>query len=86
MKDQRNLRVASVHMEHTDGDKQANFAKIEKFTAAAAAQDAQLVVFPECCVTGYWFIRNLSAAQLEALAEPVPSGPSTQRLAALATR
>ena len=34
MKDRRGLRVASVQMEHTDGDKQANFAKIEKFTAA----------------------------------------------------
>jgi len=80
------LRVASVQMEHTDGDKQANFAKIEKFTAAAAAQNAQLVVFPECCVTGYWFIRNLSTPQLAALAEPVPDGPSTQRLRDLARR
>src|SRR3569832_1429720 len=84
MKDMRGLRVASVQMEHTDGDKQANFAKIEKFTAAAAAQNAQLVVFPECCVTGYWFIRNLSTQQLAALAEPIPDGPSTRRLRDLA--
>jgi predicted amidohydrolase len=86
MKDVRGLRVASVQMEHTDGDKQANFAKIEKFTSAAAAQNAQLVVFPECCVTGYWFIRNLSTQQLAALAEPIPDGPSTQRLRDLARR
>jgi len=82
----RGLRVASVQMEHTDGDKQANFAKIEEFTAQAAAQNAQLVVFPECCVTGYWFIRNLSTQQLAALAEPIPDGPSTQRLRDLARR
>ena len=86
MTDTRGLRVASVQMEHTDGDKQANFAKIEKFTAQAAAQNAQLVVFPECCVTGYWFIRNLSTQQLAALAEPIPDGPSTQRLRDLARR
>jgi predicted amidohydrolase len=86
MKDRRGLRVASVQMEHTDGDKQANFAKIEKFTAEAAAQNAQLVVFPECCVTGYWFIRNLSTPQLAELAEPIPDGPSTQRLRDLARR
>src|SRR3569832_225001 len=86
MTDTRGLRVASVQMEHTDGDKQANFAKIEKFTAQAAAQNAQLVVFPECCVTGYWAIRNLSTQQLSALAEPIPDGPSSQRLRDLARR
>lgn len=86
MNDTGGLRVASVQMEHTDGDKQANFAKIEKFTVQAAALNAQLVVFPECCVTGYWFIRNLSTPQLAALAEPIPDGPSTQRLRDLARR
>ncbi|MBS0420567.1 MAG: nitrilase family protein [Proteobacteria bacterium] len=86
MAEVRRLRVASVQMEHTDGDKQANFEKIETFVAAAAAQKAQLVVFPECCVTGYWFVRNLSVPQLAALAEPIPDGPSTQRLRDLARR
>ena len=86
MADERRLRVASVQMEHTDGDKQANFAKIETFVAAAAAQNAQLVLFPECCVTGYWFIRNLSVQQLATLAEPIPDGPSTQKLRELARR
>ena len=80
------LRVASVQMEHKDRDREANFAKLERFTAQAAAQGAQLVVFPECCVCGYWFIRNLSLNELTALAEPVPSGPSTQRLRELAHR
>ncbi len=73
-------------MEHRDGDREANFAKIEHFVAEAAAQGAELVVFPECCVCGYWFIRNLSLAQLTALAEPIPSGPSTRRLRELAQR
>src|SRR5438045_1390620 len=80
----RKLRVASVQMEHRDGDREANFAKLERFVAQAAAQGAQLVVFPECCVCGYWFIRNLPLDELTALAEPIPTGPSTQRLLALA--
>jgi len=78
------LRAASVQFECVAADKAANFQIIERFLERAASERAQLVVFPECCVTGYWFIRNLSAAQLDALAEPVPSGPSTQRLRALA--
>jgi predicted amidohydrolase len=82
----RKLRVASVQMEHRDGDRDANFAKIERFVAEAAAQGAQLVVLPECCVCGYWFIRNLSVDELTALAEPIPEGPSTQRLRELAQR
>src|SRR5215475_8618913 len=80
------LRVASVQMEHKDGDRDANFAKIEHFVAQAASQGAELVVFPECCVCGYWFIRNLTLEQLTALAEPVPDGPSTQRLRELSRR
>jgi predicted amidohydrolase len=59
---------------------------MERFLEAAAKQGAQLVVFPECCITGYWFIRNLPPAELDALAEPVPSGASTQRVVALAAK
>lgn len=80
------FRVASVQMESQPADKAANFLKIEPFVERAAAQGARLVVFPECCVTGYWFIRNLSVEQLAALAEPVPDGPSTRRLVELARR
>src|SRR3569833_4737651 len=86
MTDGRTLRVASEQMEHTDGDKEANFAKIDQNTTTTTAQNARLVVFPECCMTGYWFIRNLSMPQLAALAEPIPDGPSTKRLRDLARR
>src|SRR5262245_42675143 len=80
------LRVASVQMESLPGDKTANLFKIERFVEQAVAQDARLVLFPECCVSGYWFIRNLNVKQLVALAEPVPNGPSTQRLLELARK
>lgn len=82
----RRLRVASVQFESARADKEGNFRKIEDFTAQAAAQGVRLIVFPECCITGYWFIRNLSVQELSELAESIPDGPSTQRLIALARR
>ena len=78
------LRVAAVQMESTPADAGANFRKMESFVAEAAVQGARLVVFPECVITGYWFIRHLTTDELAALAEPVPTGPSTQRLLQLA--
>ena len=80
-KDKRALRVASVQFESAPGDKDANFRKIESFVAQAAAQGVRLIVFPECCITGYWFIRNLSVKQLAALAEPIPKKRSISRRA-----
>lgn len=80
------LRVATVQMESQAGNKDANFAKIEAFVEQAAAQQVQLVIFPECCITGYWFIRNLTGPQLENLAEPIPQGASTRWLKARAAK
>ncbi len=81
----KNIRVASVQFEHAAGDKQANLAKIKSYVAKAAGQGVELIEFPECCITGYLFMRQLSREQLEALAEPVFEGPSSQALMALAT-
>jgi predicted amidohydrolase len=78
------LRVAAVQMESAAGDKDANLATIETFVARAGGRGVQLVVFPECCITGYWFLRNLTPRQLDDLAEPLDGGPSVGRLAALA--
>lgn len=78
------LRAATVQFEHAAGDKRANFAKIELFARQAEEQGVELLAFPECCITGYWFLRRLSRSQLLDLAEPVPGGESTQRLLALA--
>jgi predicted amidohydrolase len=82
----KDVRVAAVQFECAPGDKEANFAKVESFAAAAARASAQIVAMPECCITGYWFLRKLTREQLESLAEPVPDGPSSQRLLELAER
>ena len=76
----RRIRVAAVQFEHSAGDKAANFSKIESFAKRAAAQGVEMIAFPECCITGYWFLRNLSRGQLEELSEAVPAGASSARL------
>lgn len=79
----RNIRVAATQFQHAPGDKAANLAIIERFVAQAAAQRVEIIAFPECCISGYWHLRKLTREELTALAEPVPSGPATQRLLAL---
>ena len=64
----RDIRVASVQFEHINGDKQANLATIARYTQDAAESGAEIVVFPECCITGYWFLNKLSKDEL-------PEGP-----------
>jgi predicted amidohydrolase len=80
------IRAAVVQFEHLAGSKEGNFAKIESFAERAARQEVRILAFPECCITGYWFLRNLSVNELRQLAENVPGGVSSQRLMALARR
>ena len=79
------LRAASVQFQHLPGDKAANLATVRSFASRAAADQVDLLVFPEMCITGYWHVRDLSREEIDALAEPVPSGPSTDALLALAS-
>jgi len=80
----RDIRVASVQFEHAPNDKLANLHKIEDFAERAARQGAEIVAFPECCITGYWHLRHLSQPEMLGLAEPVFDGPSSRRLITLA--
>ncbi|MHC4398723.1 MAG: nitrilase family protein [Planctomycetota bacterium] len=82
----KNMRVASVQFNHTAGDKAHNMSRIRAFAEQAHAAGVNLLVFPEMCITGYWHVRNLSRAEVEFLAEPVPSGPSSRDLVSLATQ
>lgn len=82
----RDVRVAAVQLESAAGDKEANFRKLERFAEQAAQRGVRIAAFPECCLTGYWFLRRLTVEQLGALAEPVPDGPSCRRLLDLSAR
>ena len=79
------LRAASVQFQHLPGDKDANLATIRSFAAQAAAEQVDLLVFPEMCITGYWHVRNLAREEIDDLAEPVPDGPSIKALLSLAS-
>ncbi len=78
------LRAATVQFQHLPGDKEANVATLRAFVEEAARERADLVVFPEMCLTGYWHVRNLDKDAVDALAEPVPDGLLAQALLALA--
>src|SRR5438046_7036542 len=84
--DKRTLRVASVQFESLPGNKEANFHKIESFVEQAASQNVRMIIFPECCITGYLFIRNLSVRELGRMAEPGFDGLSSRRLVELDRR
>lgn len=77
------IRVASVQLHHQPGDKVTNLNRIRDFVEKAAASHVELIAFPEMCITGYWHVRKLSRAEIEALAEPIPAGPSTELLLSL---
>ncbi len=82
----KTIRAASVQFEHAPGDKRANINKIDAFLNTACESGVEIIVFPECCITGYWFLRKLSKEELLALAEPVFGGESSQALVERAKR
>ena len=76
----RDIHIAAAQFETRDADKQYNFGRIEALARRAVDQRAEIVSFHEGCITGYTFLEDLSREAIEELAEPVPDGPSTERL------
>lgn len=56
---------------------------LDQLTARLEEADADLMVLPELCASGYQFI---SQEEVQQLAEPVPDGPTTRRLLEMAKR
>ena len=79
-----NLRAATVQFQHLPGDKQKNLQIVADFVREAAGQGVKLIVFPECCLSGYWHLRKLGREELVDLAESIPDGACTQELLRLA--
>jgi len=80
----RDIKIGAVQFEARDADKAYNLGRIEAFTQRAVAEGAEIVAFHECCISGYTFLQTLSRSRLVELAEPVPGGPATERLIAIA--
>jgi predicted amidohydrolase len=79
----KNIRAASVQFQHQPNDKSSNLEKIRFFAEQAHKERVRLLVLPEMCITGYWHVRRLPREAVEALAEPVPTGPSCRDLLSL---
>jgi len=56
---------------------------LDRISAKLDETEADLIVLPELCASGYQFI---SQEEARALSEPVPDGPTTKRLIDLAKR
>jgi (R)-amidase len=80
----REIRVAAAQFEARDADKAYNLDVICALARKAREQGAELISFHECSIPGYTFLEKLLRAEIAALAEPVPGGPSTGRLTAIA--
>lgn len=76
----KSIRAAAVQFEHEQDNKKANFKKIDQFLKKASEEKVDIILFPECCITGYWFLRRLSREEIEKLAEPVFEGESSRAL------
>ncbi len=82
----KNLRIAAVQFEHRSLDKEYNLGVIDNFSAKASSAGADIIAFHECCISGYTVANSLSKDELLELAEPVPGGPSVDKLTEIAVR
>jgi predicted amidohydrolase len=71
------MRVGLYQFAPRHGDVRTNLDRIAR---ALSGVEADLMVLPELCTTGYMF---LSRPELIRLAEPVPNGPTCEVMAAL---
>ena len=76
----QDITAAAIQFEHAEGDKKANLAKVRHWVELAARRDVELAVFPECCITGYWYLRHSDKGGIESLAEPAANGPTADAL------
>jgi predicted amidohydrolase len=71
------MRVGLFQFTPRHGDVGANLDRIAR---ALSGVEADLIVLPELCTTGYLFA---SRSEIASLSEPVPGGPTCEAMAAL---
>jgi predicted amidohydrolase len=71
------MRVGLLQFAPRRGDVTSN---LDRITHALSRVEAELIVLPELCTTGYLFA---SRSEIAALSEPVPGGPTCEAMAAL---
>ncbi len=80
----RDIRVATAQFENRDNDLEYNLGRIRELTRRAAEQHAEIVSFHESCIPAYTWLQPLDKHQLLDVAEPVPDGPSVNRMVEIA--
>lgn len=70
-----NVMIAAAQMNPQIGNREANLKSTLRLIDEAADHGADLIVLPELCNTGYAFA---SLQELDAAAEPVPGGHTTE--------
>src|SRR5262245_8231250 len=74
------FRLACVQFRSALGDLERNLTQVADWSSRAAAEEVAVVVFPECCLTGYCRPREMAE-----LAQPF-SGKLRQRAAEIAQK
>jgi len=74
------MNLAVAQFEPKDGDKAYNLSVIESLALKAKSQKADVISFHEMSITAYTFTKDLSLNEINALAEEIPHGKSTQKL------
>jgi predicted amidohydrolase len=82
----RTLKIAVAQFAPKDGDKEYNLSVIEKLTAKAKSDGAEVISFHEMSVTAYTFFKDLDREQVKSYAENVPDGASTRKLIQIAEK
>lgn len=80
------IKIATAQFEHKSNDKEYNLSIIDKLSKQAADQEAKMIAFHECSITGYTFARHLSKPEMLELAEIIPGGKSVDALTRLAQK
>ncbi|MGC9319744.1 MAG: nitrilase-related carbon-nitrogen hydrolase [Armatimonadota bacterium] len=73
------FRAAAIQMNAPLGQVEENLEQIEQWATEAAEQGAHLICFPELTISGHW-----CAGDIWDVSEPVPGGPSCERIERLA--
>lgn len=76
----KKIKIAMAQISCIKGDKKANLKKIEEYTEDASNEGANLIIFPELSLTGY-YLRD----EIYNLAEEIP-GPSTTAVEKIAKK
>jgi len=76
----RDIRIGAAQFENRNGHKEYNLSRMRELTRQAVEQGAEIVSFHECCIPSYTFMRHLNWEELMTHAEPMPDGPSLQKL------